>query len=313
MQKSVKVFLCIPTYREPAKVKLFLDSMNFVRYPSVEVVIVNANGPDDSSVIINDHLRFVNYKLTEIFGKSDEYWSASVNRGLKYIESISTDKDLVAIANIDIEFRTDIISALADRLSLIGNCQVGAVALSNRLAISSGVIVKSWGLTLNRHPFAGLSDARLPNNVVCPVHFLPGRCFIFPVRNLKISGLIDAKSLPHYCADYEFSYRLTKSGCPAYLDLDVRIAADMTNTGVSTYDTHNNILHRFSNLWSIKNPSNPYYRIIMVTKMFPFYWIPFGIILYLFRTFLEVILGGRLVNKILGGSERGYSGSDVLK
>jgi|GEM_PF-900418 len=313
MSGDEKVFVCVPTFREPNKIKLFLASLNFVDYSPLEVVIVNANGPDESSLIIEEYSNNVNFKLTEIFGQSDEFWSASVNRGFRYVENISSDNDLIIVANIDIEFSTDIVTALVCRLKSLGNCQVGAIALSNGTAISSGVIVKSWAFTLNRHPFAGLLKDRLPNDLLCPVHFLPGRCFIFPVINLKNSGLIDELNLPHYCADYEFSYRLTKSGCPAFLDLGVIISADMVNTGLSTYDNSAGIVKRFSRLWSIKNPANPYYRMFMVIKMFPFYWIPFGLFFYFLRSFMETLFGGRIIYKFLGTRERGYSGSNHAK
>ena len=313
MSIDVKVFVCVPTFREPRKTELFLASLKFVNYSSVEVVVINANGPDESSIIINEYSQNLNYKLTEIFGKSDEFWSASVNRGLRYIEENCADVDLIIVANIDIEFSSDIITTLVDRLKLLGNCQVGAIALSKGTAISSGVVVRSWALTLNRHPFAGLLKDSLPTDVICPVHFLPGRCFIFPVSNLKVSGLIDEMNLPHYGGDYEFSYRLSNLGCPAFIDSSVMVFADMENTGLSIYDNRSGIAERFSQLWSIKNPSNPYYRMVMVKRMFPFYWIPFGVFFYFLRSFVEVLLGGRLLLRVLNRGEHGFSGSDQAK
>lgn len=299
--------MCVPTFRESEKVKLFLESLNNVAYPLLEVIIINANALDETSDLIKFQSNF-NFKLTELEGIKDEYWSASLNRGLRYVKAKMSDNDWVILMNIDVEFSTDIVTELVNCATTFGDCQVGAMAISNGVAISSGVSVKSWALTLNKHPYAGFELAAIPKNVL-PVDFLPGRCFIFPGKYLEIAGLIDEKSLPHYHADYEFSYRLNKSGCKTLLNSEILINADMSNTGFSVFDKKTVLLNRFLTLWSIKNPSNPYYRIMMVLRIFPFYFIPSGILLYMLRTFIEVFLGNRVISLFLNKSEQGYSGS----
>jgi GT2 family glycosyltransferase len=313
MLRNGKVFMCVPTFREPLKTKLFLDSLGHVKYPSLEVIIINANGPDETSLIIEEHCQNDNYKLTEIIAKNEEFWSASVNRGLRYVEQKMSDNDWIIINNIDIEFTDDIVTALVNRATLLDNCQVGAMALSNDTAISSGVAVVSWALTLNKHPYAGWEKEKLPNNVVCPVDYLPGRCYIFPATYLKAAGFIDDKKLPHYGADYEFSYRLNKFGCSPVVDLGIIIHADMDNTGLSVYDKKTNITQRFFELWSIKNPANPFYRMVMVKKMYPFYYIPFGMFFYVLRSIIEVLFGNKVILKILSKNEHGFSGSNGTK
>ena len=304
--------MCVPTYREPHKAKLFLDSLVNVVYPSLEIIVINANGPDETSIIIDHYSKNVKYKLTEIYGTFQDYWSASINRGLSYIEKNVLENGWIILINIDVEFSCDIVSSLVNRATLLGNCQIGAVALSNSTVISSGVSVISWALTLNKHPYAGWDKQDIPNNFLCPVDYLPGRCFIFPAMHLKKAGLIDDKNLPHYCADYEFSYRLNKLGCPAYIDTEVLVHADMNNTGFSIYDNNTTIINRFSQLFSIKNPSNPYYRLIMVKKMFPYYFIPFGMFFYFLRSIVEVLFGNKFILRILNDKENGFSGAKKI-
>jgi GT2 family glycosyltransferase len=302
-----KVFMCVPTFREPEKVKLFLESLNFLGYPLLEIIIINANASDETSDLIKCQNKF-NFQITELEGRKEEYWSASLNRGLRYVKAKMSDKDWVILINIDVEFSTDIVTELVNCAKTFGDCQVGAMALSNGVAISSGVSVKSWALTLNKHPYAGFELDDIPQNVV-PVDFLPGRCFIFPSKYLGIAGLIDEKNLPHYHADYEFSYRLNKSGCKAFLNSTIIIKADMSNTGFSVFDKKTTLFNRLSALRSIKNPSNPYFRIMMVLRMFPFYFVPCGILFYMIRTFMEVFFGNGFISLFLNKSEQGYSGS----
>lgn len=299
--------MCVPTFKEPQKAKLFFESLKNVSYPLLEVIVINANAPDETTELLNleSNLKF---KITELEGCKEEFWSASLNRGLRYVKTNMSESDWVIIMNIDVEFSTDIVTDLVSCAERIGNCQVGAIAISNGVAISSGVSVKSWALTLNKHPFAGFELKNLPNNIF-PVDFLPGRCFIFPSRYLNIAGLIDEKKLPHYHADYEFSYRLKKSGCRTFLHSGISINADMSNTGFSVFDKKTNIYDRFSQLWSIKNPSNPYFRIMMVRQMFPLYFIPTGILFYLIRSLIEVVVGNNVILFFLNKKEQGYSGS----
>jgi GT2 family glycosyltransferase len=310
--KKSKVFLCVPTFKEPVKAKLFLDCLGKTRYSDFEVVVVNANSGDETSVIISEMKDELPFLLTELPGKKEEFWSATLNRGLRYVLDNATDDDLVMITNIDIEFSMDIVSELADAVAQTGNCQMGALAFSNGVAISSGVSVKSWMFTLNSHPLAGMTKQEIGETAI-PVDYLPGRCFMFPAYSLRTVGVIDEKDLPHYHADYEFSYRLKKSGFQPFINPRIAINADMTNTGLSLYDSKTNIAKRYRQLWSIKNPSHPGYRIKMVRKMFPFYYRPFGMAFYLLRSFVEVTFGSKLISGMLGKKGRGFSGASQAK
>ena len=72
----------------------------------------------------------------------------------------------------------------------------------------------------------------------------------------------------------------------------------MNNTGHSIYDFKTDFLTRLNNILSVKSPSNPYFRIIMVVKMFPLYAIPSGIIFYLLRSVAELLFGAKFLVKL---------------
>ena len=81
MQKE-KVIACVPTYCEPQKVREILNSCGYIKYRPFELVIVNANPKDETSDIIANHRKSIDYELVEVEGHKDEFWSATVNRGL---------------------------------------------------------------------------------------------------------------------------------------------------------------------------------------------------------------------------------------
>jgi GT2 family glycosyltransferase len=310
---TYSVYLVVPTFNEPEKVKCFLNSIEYVNFPNLEIVIINANPGDMTTTILKNYKSQSLFSIVEVLGESNEYWSASINRGLKYVMGKLSEIDFIIIANIDIEFKSDIVTKLYKRALAKFPCQISALGISNGFIISSGVKVKSWLLTLNKHILAGKPFVSIDNVDVIPVDYVPGRCFIFPAKYLKLVGLINEKDLPHYHADYEFSNRLSQGGCFAFIDADIHIYADMNNTGLSVYDNKLNFFKRVKSLISIKNPSNPYYRYKMVLVMYPVFYVPSALILYMLRTCIEVFFGSSVFSRLLKTKEMGFSGANNLQ
>jgi len=304
---NLTVTACVPTYCEPEKVENYLKSCRNAKYRPFRVVIVNANPGDDTSKVIKEEKQCVDYELIEVCGQSNEFWSATINRGLRKIIEISDLKDLILISNIDIEFEMDVVSLLVKKASEYDKCQIAALSLYNDVALSSGTQVKSWLTTFTAHPFAGKSKIDIPDNLCVQVDYLPTRCMLIPVEAVKTAGLIADKLLPHYGADYEFSHRLHRSGYIPYIYTGACIEVDMKNTGKSLYFKKSNFSERLLNLMSIRNPSNPWYRTILVLLIYPWYAWPSAILAYLFRTFIELLFSKNFIKRNFGNLERGYS------
>lgn len=302
-----KVIACVPTYCEPKKVTKYLDSCNFIKYRPFQLVIVNANPGDKTSEIIKQEKKLRDYEIVEVCGHNNEFWSGTVNRGLRLIAENAKPEDWILIANIDIVFDTDIVSLLLEQALKQGHCQMGAISTSNDYAVSSGVQVKSWLTTSTVHPYAGINIESIPNGELIKVDYLPTRCMLFPVEALTKVGLISDKWLPHYGADYEFSRRLARAGCIPYFYTGGRIEVDKKNTGQSVYSSQTNCFERMSNLMNIKNPSNPKFRIIFVLLVYPVYAIPTAILAYLIRTIIETVLDKKHIFYWFGNKERGFS------
>lgn len=302
-----KVIACIPTYREPKKISEILSAFKFVRYRPFELFFINACPGDQTSEIIENIKINFDFNIYEISGISSEFWSATVNRGLKKILEIAQQDDWVLLMNVDIKFDTDIVDLLIQKALKQGKCQISALSTSNDYAISSGVQVKSWLTTSTVHPYAGVDIGSVPNSLLIEVDYLPTRCMLFSVEALMKVGVISDKMLPHYGADYEFSHRLAKAGYTPYIYTGVSIKVDKQNTGTSVYAHKSSFRERFSNLMNIKNPSNPKFRIIFVLLVYPVYAIPTAILGYLVRTMIETILDKKQIFYLFGQKERGFS------
>jgi GT2 family glycosyltransferase len=301
-----RVFACVPTFREPEKVADFLKSCFSIVYRPFKLIIINANPGDKTSKIIEKYRVLTDYEIIEVYGKADEFWSATVNRGLKIVLKDARPDDWVLISNVDIKFSHDIVSLLLEKATQHRNCQIGAICTSDNHIISSGVKITSWLATLTRHPYAGLNVNDVENNLLIKVDYLPTRCVMFPVETLAKVGLIADKWLPHYGADYEFSRRLARAGYAPYIYTRVSVEIDTKNTGKSVYSTKIGFFERMSNLMSMKNPSNPRFRIAFVLLVYPLYAIPSAVIAYLVRTAIEVIFDPQCIVSSFGKHERGF-------
>jgi GT2 family glycosyltransferase len=303
----ITVNACVPTYRESAKVVKYLRSCRQVKYRPFRVIIVNANPGDHTSKVIEQEKQCVDYELIEVSGQSNEFWSATVNRGLTEILKVSDLEDWILIANIDIEFEQDIVSLLIEKALEYKKCQIGALSLFNGITLSSGTQVKSWITTSNLHPFSGKPKADIPNDLCIQVDYLPTRCMLIPVEAVAKAGLIVDKVLPHYGADHEFSHRLNKAGYIPYIYTGAHIEVDRKNTGESVYSEKSSFSVRLLNLMSIRNPSNPWYRTLFVLLVYPWYAWPTAVLAYLCRTVIELFFSKRLIKRTFGSLERGYS------
>jgi GT2 family glycosyltransferase len=300
------VVACIPTYRESSKVVTYLKSCRLVKYRPFKIVIVNANPGDETSEIIDREKFLVDYEIIEVYGKSKEFWSATVNRGLKQALEIANSNDYILISNIDIEFEKDIVSPLVEKLLEDEKRQVSALCISKGVAISSGVKVKSWITTSTYHPFSGTEQFQIPKNWLEKVNYLPTRSLLVPVEAIRKNGLIAQHCLPHYGADYEFSRRLAKAGYTPFIYTGAWVEVDSENTGKSVYSRTSSFSSRLFNLASIRNPSNPWYRTIFVVLVYPWYSWPAAITAYLLRTLIEVFFDKERIATFFGREGRGY-------
>jgi len=307
MSPRPKVYICAATYREFSQVKRFLDSLRNVSRPDVELVLSNAAYPDETTAYLAN-TTLPNIAITEQRATPNDYWTAQMNLCLEYVSAHAIDNDYVISCNVDIEFDYDIVAALVAAIEATPSSHVGALGFSNRISISSGTIMNSWSLTLTSHPYAGIKYGSSLSHPPKNVSFLPGRCFIVRVKDLRAIGMFFSTKLPHYHSDVELSNRLRLIGCRPILNPNITFAADMANTGLSVYSRKQTLRVRLSSLFSLKNPSNPYYRWVMIQSMWPPYSRPSAHLLYTLRTLIEFLLLRYLYFLTSSIPGRGFSG-----
>ena len=300
-------YFVAPTFKESAAVRLMLNSIKCqTSSEQLKVFICNANPGDETSRLISSYKKSID--VQEVTGHPDEFWSASVNRGLSAVAALADDNDIIIILNVDIILDPDAIENLVLQFNILGNSvQCGGLGRSNGFFVPSGFRIKCWSLGLNYHPFAGESTLSVKTNTNEKVDALVGRFMSFPAHALRVVGFVPDVTFPHYNADLVYSIRLKNHGFSAYLSPTVGYVSDRENSGLSVYSNNNtNIQQRFENLFKIKNPSHPSYRLSYIKEVFPWYFWPLVMTSYLGRTFLEVLAGGAFIKRLFGSRGRGY-------
>jgi GT2 family glycosyltransferase len=303
-----KVFIVAPTFKEPDNVERLLQSIISQNIQAqVSVFICNSNPGDRTSFIISN-LSKSGINIFELEGCPEEYWSATVNRGLVKAMQEGDDNDVVVVLNVDIVLDKDALAnLLLKHREYGGQCQLGGLGHADGAYVPSGFRITNRWLALNLHPFSGLPVASSSIEQLESVDALVGRLFAVPVRAVRHVGLIPVEKFPHYNADLVYSFIIARSGFPAYIVPSVGYESDRENTGFSVYSGHSkNILFRLRYLFSIKNPSNPSFRFRYIKAVFPYYLWPSVCLSYVVRTFLEVLLGGEGIRHLFGKNGRGY-------
>jgi GT2 family glycosyltransferase len=302
----IKTYVIVPTFKEKAKVETLLNSFSRVRDETIKILIANGNPGDETSSYLN---QLHNSRVLEIPGTAGLFWSGLVNLGLRHVLRQAEQPEFIILMNADVEFDGDILKPLLAKARATPNGQLAAVSIAGRHVVSSGVKVQSWLLTANRHPLAGTLPENLPSDALIPVDFLPTRCTLIPFAAVKRAGLIAENDLPHYGGDYEYTNRLRQLGFAPFIFTGAQIRLDAQNTGHSVFHKSLSLKVRLRSLFSIKATFNPIYRLRFIRLAYPAYAWPSAMTVYLLRSALEVLLGGRIIKLIFRRKETGFAGT----
>jgi GT2 family glycosyltransferase len=281
-----------PTFREVHHVRPFVQSWLQHLQPGDRLVIVNANPGDETSDVISE-LRaadsLLNIVLIELQGRPDEFWSGTINRGLRLISDAADPDHLLFVTNIDVRQNTETLTALLNAFSQDGMRQLSPLCVgSGGQLMSSGTKYVSWLLALTRHPFQGLTEKEVSAKKPVEVDYCTTRSLLTSVKALQMAGFPDAERLPHYSADNEWSLRMTRNGFTAFIIPDAKVTVDSANTGKGPR-LAKGFVARVSLLFSKKSSYNVVYRWRFAQLALPVYARFFGGVSYVLKSAAAVV------------------------
>ena len=284
------IHICVPTFKENNFVINFLNCLKKSTYKNWKIYIVNSYPKDNLDIKLSNQFRELENKITVINGKEYEFWSESVNRGLREIKKKNNPNDKLIIANVDSSFSNKLLSNLLNNHQ--SKMQLACVSINQKeKIIKSGIIVKSWFLAINQHLMINKNINKVEKKIK-KVDFLPISFVMFPIDIINKNFFIDSKYLPHYGGDYAYSIYLKSKGYKPFIDFSSVVENNEANTGYCTYRKNLTIYSRLKNILSIKNQSSIRHRFWLVMKYYPIYSRPTAFLSYLIRSLIETFFGG---------------------
>ena len=275
----------IPTFREPEEIECILDDVRRQTFTSYRVVIVNANPGDRSSTLVEQYIHSLSGFLIELESNSNNYWAENINIGLRYLicKTDVNDTDIILFLNVDLRFNESFfqdvvnISIRNPKSIFVAN----TIAQNTGKPISSGIIMRSWIFNYTVHP-EGKGD-------ISPATMLVGRSLCMPVELIKNIGYVNSEKLPHYGADYEYSYRAFKLGYKLFVTRLVNVYSNIENSGLKS--TKESLSNRIPGLFNIKSTYNIKYRVNFVLLTHPVYAIIPAVIITIIKCMIEAAFG----------------------
>ncbi len=272
----------------------FVRAWSNCRSCEVALYVVNGNPGDETSDLLSALSEEVEIGVCELAGSSDKFWTGLVKIGLQHVVQIAEASSYFVITNIDVRPVDDPLEKIFSNVPELDKCQTAIpVRGDDGNLLSAGVEVLSWPLSRNRHLLDRMSESELPGDSVIDATYLPTRFLLCRVDAIKAGNFPDEDSLPHYCADYEYTNRLRLNGYKPVVYTGALAVVESENTGVDTYLKSTSIRERVKGLWSIKCPYNAKYRYRFVLLTYPEGARISGMITHFAKILLEVLLGGK--------------------
>lgn len=202
-----KIGIVIPVFNRLTCTIACLESLKKVKYPNVEIIIIDDGSTDGTYEVISKAHPYV----VLLKGDGNLWWSEATNMGVR--RAMVDNCEYVLFLNNDDEVEDSILYHLAlcakDNPKSIIGCKVRNYDRPNMLVFAGGDC--DWerkGLFTYGYgeKDEGQHDTRRD------IKWIPGAGTFVKVDVFLDIGLIDDRAFPHYAADIDFTLRAYESG-----------------------------------------------------------------------------------------------------
>jgi len=246
-----KIYIVIPVYNRLEATRECLESLSCQTYTHFKVVLVDDGSNDGTS----DYVKTTHPEVVVLKGDGQLWWTGATNLGVRYALQFARDDDYILTLNNDTVFPPSYLITLMFLSNQMPNALIGSIAFDcdQENAVIDGGVRIHWFSA--KHIKLKIPHGRVSKSFY-EVSVLSGRGTLIPAHAFHRIGLYDARSFPHYGADYDFSLRARKAGYVLTLHPACYLYSKKHLTGIS--NMHNRIsfgtcLRSFS---SIKSPNN---------------------------------------------------------
>ena len=218
-----KVFILTACHNEKSRISLLLKDLSLQDYPNIQVVVVDDGSKDKTAEYIKS--QYPKAKL--LTGNGNLWWTGSLAKGVKWILSQSNQNDYIITINADRRIGTGFVQIMVKVSQANPRTVIGSIIRDIRTNKLSDAAVH-----LNWKTGKYTQDLDIKNKELISSDVLSTKGTIFPVSLFREIGNFDAKRLPHYLSDYEFSLRAFEHGYSLSTAASSVVRNDTARTGL---------------------------------------------------------------------------------
>jgi GT2 family glycosyltransferase len=249
MVKAEDICIVIPVHNKRQLTLKCLESLERQTIKGARIIVVDDGSTDGTAKAIRTKFPCV----TILRGNGNLWWSASMNLGVKC--ALELDTAYIISLNNDLEVAEDYI----EKMIYWAQQKPSAILGSYAFDIKTGLPVYGGERIIwQKMKYVSLLDVLPPENRtgIHEVTHFPGRGLWIPAEVFKSIGLFDAKWLPHYSADYDFTFRARENGFELYCNFDAKLYSHVECSGNYENRASYSLRNYFRNLFSIKGGGN---------------------------------------------------------
>lgn len=243
------ISVVIPIHNRKHFTRECLTGLRKQTYCDYNIIVVDDGSTDGSKDMIHEEFP----EVTIMNGTGNLYWTAAVNMGIEH--ALRAGADYVLTLNNDgfpEEQFLRKMSEWAERMPRSIFCSYEIDALTRKPYYGGEIIDWTWGSS--RFLLDELSEEQ--RHGVYPVSVAPGRGMLIPRIVFETIGLFDARSLPHYMADYDFACLARRHGFHLYCNYDAILFSHTDESGDKEIIRNKSIRNYINHLFSIKGAGN---------------------------------------------------------
>jgi GT2 family glycosyltransferase len=269
-----KISVVIPVHNRKDFTLACLHSLRRQTVSGGSIVLVDDGSTDGTALAVREEFP----EATLLSGDGNLWWTASMNLGVTY--ALNAGAEYVISLNNDLEIAEDYLEKMIFWAGWNPQAILGSYGFD--IATRTPDYGGEW-MEWKMKRTVKLLD-RIPEEQRHGLHevtHFPGRGLWIPAAVFNAIGLFDARWLPHYGADDDFTLRARKKGFAVYCNYDARLFSHVRASGDADNRKRYCLKNYFNHLFGIKGGGNLKNFSVLAFRHCPlrrlwYYW-PYGI------------------------------------
>ncbi|WP_374090750.1 glycosyltransferase family 2 protein [Methylomicrobium lacus] len=222
------IWICIPVFNRIEFTLQCLATLKAQIFHDFTVIVCDHGSTDGTSTEI--HQQFPD--VVVISAENSLWWTGAMNLCVRYVLEHATESDTLLTLNNDTELPPDYLQQLVSCSERFQDSIITSVIHDIKTGAPHEIGYRqNWFLATSR-PVNFENHHVINNSDVIEITHASGRGTLFPIAVFRKIGLFDEKRLPHYAADYDFSFRAVRAGFKIYVSRHSRVLSYVEETGL---------------------------------------------------------------------------------